>query len=280
MKRFALILWSALSATFGALFASVGASLHAAVTHHMHRSGLLLAMQPMGRPSPGDFERNRVTNPDTSALIWQPLYDWQLYPAAGQQQLNFFSAQIGAGVTSTPGAPVGSNKTISDTNMTVAGSLPSGLQFMVQAIEVYFLPGSVSTANTYTPTGVTTTATGVLLDDNISANNDVQQVYNEGLLTFSVLQQVQYRDTPLRKFPPTNWMETDSAVATTVAATSLALSQTRVKGDPCVLDPFITLDPAVNFGVSIDYPAVRALPSGNNGRIGVFLNGYLKRATQ
>jgi len=47
-----------------------------------------------------------------------------------------------------------------------------------------------------------------------------------------------------------------------------------------VLNPPLSLQPAVNFSVTIDYPALRPLPSGFNGRIGVVFNGYLKRATQ
>lgn len=262
-----------------AALAFIGDFVHAHIFAHMARSGLIAGITPM-EVSPGMFERYRVTNPDTSALVWQPLYDFQVYPAAGLQQFTFFQQPQGSGKTSTPGATAASPKTLSDTNMTAAGSLPSGMEYLVQAIEVYFFPGSVNTADTYTPAKVTTDATAALLAAGISANNDVQQVYNEGLFKFNVLNQIQYTDTPLRKFAPSNWMETDAALATTNATLSLAIGQTRPKGDPLVLNPPLSLQPAVNFSVTIDYPALRALPSGFNGRIGVVFNGYLKRATQ
>lgn len=231
-------------------------------------------------PTPQTFANYRVTNPNASEVVGQPLYDWQLYPQAGQQQFTFFSLPIGQGVTSTPGAVVGTAKTESDTNMVQGGSLPSGMEFLAESCEVYFQPGSVSTANTFTPVGFTTSATAALLAANISDANDMYQVYNEGTLKMKVLQKIQFTETPLRRFPPANWLEVDSSLATTNATTALAISTARPKGDLYQMKPPISLQSVVNFNVTIEYPAARALPSGFNGRIGVVLNGYTLRASQ
>jgi hypothetical protein len=228
----------------------------------------------------GNFDTFRVTDPGQSEVLRQPLYDFLLYPAAGQAQFSFFQQPVGQGLTSTPGAVAGSPKTFADTNMSTGGQLPSGLEYLIEQISVYFFAGSVSTANTFTPVGVTTDATGVLAAAAISANNDMVRIYNEGLLEFNVLQKNQIRDTPLRLFAPSNWMETDSSLSTTVATTSLAISNTRPKGDPYILNPNISIQPTVNFGVNITYPGARTLPSTFNGRIGVRFDCLLKRAAQ
>ena len=42
----------------------------------------------------------------------------------------------------------------------------------------------------------------------------------------------------------------------------------------------MTLQPAVNFDVTLRWPALVATPSGFNGRVGIILDGYLMRASQ
>jgi len=130
-----------------ALFAAVGESLNAALFTYMQRAGLALSVVPTA----ADFAAGRVTNPAQSEVIRQRLYDYLLYPAAGQTQLNFFSQPAGQGLTSALGAAAGSAKTQWDTNLVLPNQLPSGKAFMVESIEVDFMPGSVTTANTYTP---------------------------------------------------------------------------------------------------------------------------------
>lgn len=263
---------SGLERLYGAYLAPVIAYALASVSPHAALTGQT--------PNRATFEKYRVTDRNSSEIVGQPLFDWQLYPAAGQQEFTFFINPIGQGMTSTPGAVVGSAKLPSDTNMRGAGQLPSGMEFMIESLEVYFLPGSVSTANTYTPAKMTTDATGALLAASVSAVNDVSQFYNEGTLSMLVLQKPQFTETPLRRFPPANWIELDSAFATTNATLSLAALNARAKGDLYMLTPPISLQSVVNFNITITYPAARALPSGFNARVGVFLNGYMLRAAQ
>ncbi len=235
-------------------------------------------------PGAADFQKYRVTNPNSSEVIRQRLYDYQLYPAAGQAQFSFMTLPQGQGVTSTPGAVVGTNKLISDTNMTTAGSLPSGMEYMIESIEVYFKAGSSAAANTFIPSPITTNVTGNLAAAPIGSLNDVDLVYNTGLLTLNVLNKVQLQETPLRSFPPKTWMGVDAALATatTVAATNTILATASVypTGRAYYLEPPISIQSTVNFGVTITYPAAQALPSTFNGRIGVVFDGYLRRASQ
>jgi hypothetical protein len=107
-------------------------------------------------PTAADFNARRVTNPGQSEIIRQRLYDYQLYANAGTTQLSFFQQPVGSGLTSAIGSTVGAVKTLWDTNMTLGGTLPSGQAYMVESIEVVFFPGSVTTANTYTPIGMST----------------------------------------------------------------------------------------------------------------------------
>lgn len=231
-------------------------------------------------PTGADFAKYRVTDQNQSEVIRQRLFDYQLYPLAGLQEFTFFSQGVGQGVTSTNGAAVGSGKTRADTNMQLNGQLPSGMEYLIESIEVDFTPGTSATANTFIPAGPTTAATAVLAAAPVSAVMDMNLVYNTGLLTFTVLNKQQLQETPLRSFPPKTWMQYDSSLATTNATLSLAVSKGSVQGRPYYLEPPISLQPASSFTVSIATPGAQALPSGFNGRLGVIFDGYLRRAAQ
>jgi hypothetical protein len=227
-----------------------------------------------------DFQSNRVTNPGQSEIVRQRLYDYQLYATAGYSQLSFFQQPVGQGVTSALGATVGSTKTLWDTNMELGGQLPSGKSFLIESIEVLFLPGSVSTANTYTPQTIVffaaTAATSVG-----NSSNDINTIYQSGMLELNILSKNYLRETPLLAFPPKAHIDLSAAVASN-SATTAEVGQSLAKsfGRPYYIEPRVTLQPAVNFDVTCRWPAVVATPSGFNGRIGVILDGYLMRASQ
>jgi len=233
-------------------------------------------MQSM--PTAADFNARRVTNPGQSEIIRQRLYDYQLYANAGTTQLSFFQQPVGSGVTSALGGTVGAVKTLFDTNMTLGGTLPSGQAFMIESIEVCFFPGSVTTANTYTPIGQSvfnaTAAASVA-----AAANDVNTFYQSGLLELNILSKNYLRETPLLAFPPKANFALDAAVASNSATTAeVALLQARASGRPYYIDPSISLQPAVNFEVVLRFPAAVALTF--NARVGVILDGYFMRASQ
>jgi hypothetical protein len=229
-------------------------------------------------PSAADFNARRVTNPGQSEIIRQRLYDYQIYANAGTTQLSFFQQPVGSGLTSALGGTVGAVKTLFDTNMTLGGTLPSGQAFMIESIEVCFFPGSVTTANTYTPIGMSvfnaTAAASVA-----AAANDVNTFYQSGLLELNILSKNYLRETPLLAFPPKANFALDAAVASNSATTAeVALLQARASGRPYYIDPSISLQPAVNFEVVIRFPAAVALSF--NARVGVILDGYFMRASQ
>ena len=228
-----------------------------------------------------DFLAHRVTNPGQSEIYRNRLYDFQLYPAAGTAQLSFFNAAIGQGVTSALGAVVGSQKTQADTNMETPGTLPSGKSYLIETVEVLFFPGSVNTANTYTPAVVGSFA-AVANAAVFGPSNDVNTLYQSGVLELNVLSKNYLRETPLEVFPPKAWLDnSSSALASNAAATGVSSMQiARAGGRPYYIEPNITLMPAVNFEVILKWPSPVPLPSGFNGRIGVALDGLFMRASQ
>jgi hypothetical protein len=227
-----------------------------------------------------DFAQNRVTNPAQSEIIRNRLYDYQLYPLAGAGQLSFFQQSVGQGVTTALGAATGSVKTLFDTNMEIAGTLPSGKSFLIESVEVVFMPGSTAAANTYTQSALsifnalaTTTVGGQL--------NDVNIFYQSGLLELNVLSKNYLRETPLSAFPPKSVIEASTSIATNSASTGeLFAGNARASGRPYYLEPKITLQPAVNFEVLLKWPAPVPMFSGFNGRVGVILDGLVMRASQ
>lgn len=231
-------------------------------------------------PTAADFNSRRVTNPSQSEVVRQRLYDYQLYPTAGATQFAFFQQPIGQGITSAVGGTVGSGKTQWDTNMELGGTLPSGKAFLIESIEVFFMPGSVSTANTFTPVkplefNATASATvgGQLAD--------VNQIYQSGMLELNILSKNYLRETPLIAFPPKTQFNLDVGISSNSATTAVNVAENmRAAGRPYYIDPTIALQPAVNFEVLIRFPAAVATPSGFNGRIGVILDGYFMRASQ
>jgi hypothetical protein len=231
-------------------------------------------------PTSADFNSRRVTNPSQSEIVRQRFYDYQLYPTAGTTQLSFFSSAVGQGITTAVGATVGAAKTLWDTNLSISSTLPSGQAFMIESIEVVFVPGSVSTTNTFTlikPYEFNATAAATLGGQLA----DVNSFYQSGLLELNILQKNYLRETPMIVFPPKTSLNIDTAVSSNSATTAANIVQNgRAAGRPYYISPEIALQPAVNFEVLIRYPAAVATPSGFNARVGVILDGYFMRASQ
>lgn len=232
-------------------------------------------------PTAADFNSRRVTNPSQSEVVRQRFYDYQLYPTAGNTQITFFSAPVGQGLTSALGGTAGSGKTLWDTNLELPNTLPSGKAFMIESIEVLFFPGSVSTANTYTPVAPTIFAATAAATVG-SQFADVNSFYQSGMLELNILSKNYLRETPMLAFPPKANFEFSAAGVSSNSATTGAIQTGNMKasGRPYYISPEIALQPAVNFEVVIRYPAAVATPSGFNARVGVILDGYFMRASQ
>lgn len=231
-------------------------------------------------PTAADFMQGRVTNPGQSEIIRQRQYDWQIYPAAGTQQLLFFQTQLGQGVTSAVGAVAGTGKTLWDTNMNLAGQLPSGSQYLVESIEVIFYPGAVSTANTFTVDAITFFA-AVASATPTAQLDDVNLFYQSGMLEFNILAKNYLRESPLSCFPPKAYIAALGFVATNSATVGqVGAAAAHAEGRPYYVEPRIQLLPAVNFDVQLRWPGLVAMASTFNARVGVVLDGYLMRASQ
>lgn len=232
-------------------------------------------------PDLATMAKNLALKLDAVEIIRQPLYDYQLYPTAGQLFQMFFQTPIGAPAPSSasPGNVAGAKST-SDTNMQLGGQLAAPQAFWVEGIEVDVQPGSVSTANTFTlqAPSVHVAAAAATVQ---AGENDVNNIYSTGVLTFNVGGKNYYQEGPLYRFPTRQSLVLDASMASNSAtAAEDVKAKLNCDGEMLTLDPGIGIMTSINFGVTINWPSVIATPSGFNARIGVVLNGWLFRAVQ
>lgn len=214
-------------------------------------------------PTRAQLSKYSVNRPGWEA-IKQSLYDYQAYAAAGQTNLTFFALPVGQ-----------SNKTLSDTNMTLAGQLPKNQEFLIQSIEVFFSP-TTPTVAAQMPAAFGAQAIAQII-------NDSYIVGRAGNLTLTIGSKPYLQEAPLGRFPQKAAFTVDGALAdVTTAGASLQsrLAFGQWRGRPYLLDPAPLLLPEnQNFSVSLAWPeGVQAIT--NPGRIGVILDGILYRRSQ
>lgn len=191
------------------------------------------------------LERARVLNPNMQDIIYEPLYDTLTYPAAGASELAFFQEGIGR-----------NGKTIVQTNMETNGTIPTGQNFIITGVELWFVPAALSN----------TAAVTKLADD-------VRTFTQNGALVLNVSSKDYIRQAPLGSFPPSSHVEVDAA--TTVAANNI--QQAYNVGQPFnILN--LTLSSNVNFKATLY--SLPALPSTQAGKIIMKLNGFKYRNVQ
>lgn len=230
-------------------------------------------------PTIDAFKSYMVNQLGAVEVIAWSLYDTMLYPTAGQAALNFFQTQQGQGLSAQPGN-ANNPKSQADTNMELSGQLPSPQGFWIESVEVYVEPGSVNTANTFTlltpeqaPAAAAITAQ--------AGSHDVNAIYQSGALVLTIGQKPYLREAPLMRFPPRKRKEAQFAIANNSATAVLALAETAVAdGRPYFTMPGLPIMTSQNFGVSLQWPAVVATPSGFNAQVRVALQGWLFRAVQ
>lgn len=191
--------------------------------------------------------------------ITQPLYSYLPYVAAGPTQpLQFFGFVPGGTVTSE------------DTNMTLAGQLPAGQNFLLMGIGVDYLPG---------------TAPGRFGAQ--SANNQINDIYailRRGVLTLSIGTKPYLQLGPLLQLPVRSHINGVAAVAD--ATTAGAALQTVIAAgfaDGPVFTPEPLLIPtSQNFSATLAWPAGQiAIPSADAAaRVGLQFYGTLFRSVQ
>lgn len=213
-------------------------------------------------PSRAQLSRYQVKREGYEA-IRQSLYDYQALAATAVTQLTYFALPIGQ-----------SSKTLSDTNMTLAGQLPAGVEFLVQSIEVHFEANRTGTAANL--------PSAIGADAVMNRINDSFIFYNSGNLVFSVLQKDYLQEAPLLRFPPKTRMEINGAVSNAgeVADATQRLGNAYAAGRPYLLSPVdILLNSSMNFAVTLSWPE-GARTYTDIARVGVVLDGIMYRKSQ
>lgn len=208
----------------------------------------------MAIKNPSQFSVNR----GAVEAIRSSLYDFQAYAAGGQTSLTFFQVPVGQ-----------AGKTRADTNMELAGSLPSPKRFVVETLELYFQPGvPIDTVAS------TATNTAKYADDMLAFANG-------GFLDFFIGSKSYLTEAPLGRFPASCGLRVDQSLAGTFAAPNMVKSQyAQMTGLIYRVEPNITLEATQNFNVSLNWPTAVAMPSGIAARVGVVTRGVLFRNSQ
>jgi hypothetical protein len=183
---------------------------------------------------------------------WNPLYDYQEYGTSGSSTFTFFQVPIGQ-----------SGKTLSDTNMRLAGQLSSGEAFLITGLQVEFYPAVEDLAGTsLTP----------------QASEDFYKVMTaDAVLQLNILNKDYVTQGPLLKFLPEQHFELDSSVATTNTSTDASISMMQVTGKPYEIIP-LTLISSQSFDVTITFKTAVAINAA--AKLGVSLRGYSIRNAQ
>lgn len=205
--------------------------------------------------TPGRFSVNDL---DQMEAITQPLYSYQLYPAAGATNLVFFQTPASGTVTGE------------DTNMLAAGQLPGPQKFLIQGIGIDFLSGLA--------------ASTLGADTANSQFADAYAILKRGRCRLVIGTKEYLEIAPLMALPPRSHMGGVAAVtsATTAAASLQTLISTGYSDGDVFMPVPLLLEATQNFRVVLDWPAgAVAVPSTNaTSRIGVILYGTLYRSPQ
>jgi hypothetical protein len=236
--------------------------------------------------TPQYLQTHRVGIPNQKDVIWNPIYDSNIYPSSGvtNASFSFFVNPQGSAVTSvSPGAYYGgTGKTVYDTNFQgTNGSFTIGNEFYVIGSETDLIPGYPTTTTTfswgYYPGSGPTSSNG-----GMDFLNDVWVLSTIGFKQFKVATDRAYiQDGPLGKFPSKTRLYVAAALAgaaTTTAATptAFAASYAVFSGHPYIIVP-VYLASNQLFSLTYSFAGAIALPSGFPALVRERLNGYLIR---
>lgn len=203
-------------------------------------------------------------------FITQSLYDSIAYPAAGLASAAFFQTPIGQGTGFGGGA-----KSLSDTNMQLAGQLPAGQMFLISSVEVMFQP-TTPTVTAGMPAAFGAQAAAVQVNDSYIFGRS-------GNVVLNILSKNYLSEAPVGNLPPSSDFTLNAALAdgTTLAATSQSrIAFGNYEGDNYILAPNnLLLVSNQNFKVTLAWPeGLQAIT--NPARIFVRLNGMQARLAQ
>lgn len=205
-------------------------------------------------PSLSELQQYNVNRPDQVEAIRQSLWDTQTYVDATTTQLLFFQVPKGQ-----------SSKTMADTNMEAAGSLPAPKSFLIQTIELYVFP-----TNTIAADGTTIAAAKNL--------PDVHDLCKVGWLELYIGSKAYLQEGPLMKFPPRSGITGIEVGADSTANTGVRVDYASLGGPVYELDPWVLLVPTQNFVVSLNWAS--AVNINANCTIVCNLGGILYRNSQ
>jgi len=243
-------------------------------------NGAASASMGGGRPilSPDYLLAHRVGIPGQKDVIWNPLYDFQAYPSGGfnGNQTTFFSNQQGQGISSAPGVGTNVSKTQFDTNLQAPNTLTLGNEFYAIGSETLFYPGVSNVTNA--PFGLLPGRSLTLPTNTGLFVNDVWEVGNQGFKALKIGTDRYYiQDGPLMMFPPVTRLAAAAAL-TGLSGTNVGgvIEYAAWSGEPYTVVP-IYIQTNQLFTVFYYFPVQIALPSGQIGRLGERLRGYLIR---
>lgn len=211
-------------------------------------------------PNLADVRTYKVRQSGNVEAIGWSLYDFGTpvgspnYAQAGQTSLSFFQS------------PVGQNsKTLDDTNMQLAGQLPSGQAFLIESIEIVLLP----LYNVWQDVAAAVVP---------AMANDVYKFARSGNLTLTIGNKQYVQDAPLGKFPPKTRVANAAAVATTDTTETVYCDYAQMSGRPYVLRSPFLLESSQSFALTLNWASAVALSAA--ARVGVVLEGVLYRDVQ
>ena len=216
-------------------------------------------MHGLKPPSLAQLEQYNVNVEGQPEVIYQPIYDFQVYATAGFASQAFFQVPEGQ-----------AGKTFDDTNMELTAALPVPVNMAVTDVQVWFFPaGSPGSSGLFSLAGTNW--------------NDVDAVLRAGNLQLEIGSKEYLVDAPLMKFPPQSRLAGAAAIADSTTAGAAQASQIDYATGAGLIYNIVPLRliSQQNFVVRIRFQGgVVATPSGNNGRIGVALGGYRYRLAQ
>ncbi len=216
-------------------------------------------MQGLRAPSLQQLEQYNVNVEGQPEVIYQPIYDFQEYPAAGFASRAFFQVPEGQ-----------AGKTFDDTNMELTAALPVPVNMAITDVQVWFFPGNAPGS------------TGDIADTGQNWN-DVDAVLQAGNLQLEIGRKEYLVDAPLIKFPPQSRLAGAAALADSTTAGATQGSQIDyATGAGKIYDIVpLRLISQQNFVVRLRFQnGVVATPSTVAGRIGVALGGFRYRLAQ
>lgn len=205
-------------------------------------------------PALQDLRSYKVRQSGNIEGIGWSLYDFGTYAQAGQTSLSFFQVPVGQ-----------SSKTLADTNMDLAGQLPSGQSFLIESVEIYLFPGVVVGADT-------------AIDLAPEFSNDMYDFIKAGSLKLTIGSKTYLQEAPLGRFPPKTRLNGWGALATTDAAQSKYIDYSAAGGRPYALRSPYLLESSQNFNITLTWPTAVALSAA--ARIGIVMEGVLYRDVQ